>query len=131
MDQPETTPATASPPSELPEDLPGDRTSPLELAIQSEAYERYRQALTTLFAPPLNSPTGVVETSDVPPFTQSLTECLQTAVGLRREFQVARQSIQVVDEGRNHGIHGVISHRGSLLRDRRDVGTSGRCAAGR
>src|SRR5437762_11148366 len=36
------------PPSELPEDLPGDRTSPLELAIQSEAYERYRQALTTL-----------------------------------------------------------------------------------
>ena len=36
------------PPLELPEDLPGDRTSPLELAIQSEAYERYRQALTTL-----------------------------------------------------------------------------------
>jgi RNA polymerase sigma-70 factor (ECF subfamily) len=36
------------PPVELPEDLPGDRTSPLELAIQSEAYERYRRALTTL-----------------------------------------------------------------------------------
>jgi RNA polymerase sigma factor (sigma-70 family) len=36
------------PPVELPEDLPGDRTSPLELAIQSEAYERYRKALTTL-----------------------------------------------------------------------------------
>jgi len=36
------------PPVELPEDLPGDRTSPLELAIQTEAYERYRQALTTL-----------------------------------------------------------------------------------
>ena len=36
------------PPVELPEDLPGDRTSPLELAIQAEAYERYRQALTTL-----------------------------------------------------------------------------------
>ena len=31
------------PPVELPEDLPGDRTSPLELAIQSEAYERYRR----------------------------------------------------------------------------------------
>jgi len=42
----------------------------------------------------------VVETSDVLPFTQSLTECLQTAVGLRREFQVARESIQVADEGR-------------------------------
>jgi outer membrane protein TolC len=48
----------------------------------------------------VNAPTGVVETSDVPPFTHSLAECLQTAVGLRREFQVARQSIQVADEGR-------------------------------
>jgi outer membrane protein TolC len=48
----------------------------------------------------VNAPTGVVETSDVPPFTQSLAECLQTAVGLRREFQVARESIQVADEGR-------------------------------
>jgi outer membrane protein TolC len=47
----------------------------------------------------VNAPTGVVETSDVPPWTQSLAECLQTAVGLRREFQVARQSIQVADEG--------------------------------
>jgi outer membrane protein TolC len=37
---------------------------------------------------------------DIPPFAQSLAECLQTAVGLRREFQVARQSIQVADEGR-------------------------------
>jgi outer membrane protein TolC len=37
---------------------------------------------------------------DIPPFTQSLAQCLQTAVGLRREFQVARQSIQVADESR-------------------------------
>jgi outer membrane protein TolC len=44
--------------------------------------------------------TEVAEISDMPPFTQSLAECLQTAVGLRREFQVARQSIQVADEGR-------------------------------
>jgi RNA polymerase sigma-70 factor, ECF subfamily len=36
------------PPVELPEDQPGDRTSPLELAIRTEAYERYRKALTTL-----------------------------------------------------------------------------------
>lgn len=36
------------PPVELPDDQPGDRTSPLELAIQAEAYDRYRQALTTL-----------------------------------------------------------------------------------
>jgi outer membrane protein TolC len=48
----------------------------------------------------VNAQTGVVETADVPSFTQSLAECLQTAVGLRREFQVARQSIQVADEGR-------------------------------
>ena len=48
----------------------------------------------------VNAPTGVQESSDVPPFSQSLAECLQTAVGLRREFQVARQSIQVADEGR-------------------------------
>jgi outer membrane protein TolC len=49
----------------------------------------------------VNAPTGVVETSDIPPFTQSLAECLQTAVGRRREFQVARDSIQVADEGRH------------------------------
>ena len=48
----------------------------------------------------VNAPTGIVESSDIPPFTQSLAECLQTAVGLRREFQVARESIQVADEGR-------------------------------
>jgi outer membrane protein TolC len=48
----------------------------------------------------VNAPTGVQETSDVPPFSQSLAECLQTAVGRRREFEVARQSIQVADQGR-------------------------------
>ena len=36
------------PPSELPEDLLSDATSPLEAAVQSEAYERYRQALTEM-----------------------------------------------------------------------------------
>lgn len=36
------------PPVELPEDLTCDRTSPLEVAIQAESYERYRQALTQL-----------------------------------------------------------------------------------
>ncbi len=48
----------------------------------------------------VNAPTGVQEVSDTPPFMQSLAECLQTAVGLRREFQVARESIAVADEGR-------------------------------
>jgi outer membrane protein len=48
----------------------------------------------------VNAATSVQESSDIPPFTQSLAECLQTAVDLRREFQVARESIQVADEGR-------------------------------
>ena len=37
-----------APPTELPDDHPSDRTSPLEAAIQAEAYDRYRQALTRL-----------------------------------------------------------------------------------
>jgi outer membrane protein TolC len=48
----------------------------------------------------VNTLTGVVEKSDVRPFSQTLAECLETAVGLRREFQVARSSIEVADEGR-------------------------------
>jgi outer membrane protein TolC len=48
----------------------------------------------------VNAPTGVVETSAVPPLTRSLAECLETAVGLRREFQVARASVQAADQGR-------------------------------
>jgi RNA polymerase sigma-70 factor (ECF subfamily) len=36
------------PPLELPDDHPSDRTSPLELAIQSEAYVHYREALAAL-----------------------------------------------------------------------------------
>lgn len=37
-----------APPSELPEDLASDLTSPLEFAVKSEAYERYRTALEEL-----------------------------------------------------------------------------------
>jgi outer membrane protein TolC len=48
----------------------------------------------------VNAATAVAETADVPPFTRSLAECLQMAVGQRREFQVARDTIQVADEGR-------------------------------
>jgi RNA polymerase sigma factor (sigma-70 family) len=35
-------------PVELPEDLQGDRTSPLEAVVEAEAYERYRAALAEL-----------------------------------------------------------------------------------
>jgi outer membrane protein TolC len=48
----------------------------------------------------VNAPTSIQESADIPSFTQTLADCLQTAVGLRREFQVARESIQAADEGR-------------------------------
>lgn len=48
----------------------------------------------------VNAPTFIREVSSIPPFTTPLAECLQSAVGLRREFQVARQSIRAADEGR-------------------------------
>ena len=48
----------------------------------------------------VNAPTGVQESSDIPSFTPSLADCLQMAVGMRREFQVASQSIEAADEGR-------------------------------
>jgi outer membrane protein TolC len=47
----------------------------------------------------VNCPTDVVEPSDIPFFSQSLADCLQTAVSCRREFQVARESIEMADEG--------------------------------
>lgn len=37
-----------APPVELPEDHPSDRTSPLEFAIRTEAYDRYKAALIGL-----------------------------------------------------------------------------------
>jgi outer membrane protein TolC len=47
----------------------------------------------------VSTPTEVVDAGDIPPFEQSLPECLQAAVGQRREFQVARQTIQSAEEG--------------------------------
>ena len=45
-----------------------------------------------------SSATGVVDTADIPPFTFGLADCLQAAVG-RREFQVARKSVQAAQVG--------------------------------
>jgi outer membrane protein TolC len=47
----------------------------------------------------VSASTSVVNTSDVPPFTLGLAECLAQAVGGRREFQVARESVQVAQVG--------------------------------
>jgi len=45
-----------------------------------------------------SSVTGVVDTVDIPHFSLGLADCLQAAVG-RREFQVARRSVQVAQVG--------------------------------
>ena len=47
----------------------------------------------------VNAPTAIEERSDIPPFAPSLADCLQTAVAQRREFEVARRSVQVAVEG--------------------------------
>jgi outer membrane protein TolC len=47
----------------------------------------------------VSASTGVVDTTDIPPFKESLGECLQTAVGDRREFRIARKSVRVAQEG--------------------------------
>jgi outer membrane protein TolC len=47
----------------------------------------------------VSAATGVVDTADVPTFTLSLADCLGRAVDARREFQVARESVQVAQEG--------------------------------
>jgi outer membrane protein TolC len=47
----------------------------------------------------VSSPTEVVPASEIPPFALSLGDCLQEAVNRRREFQVARRSVQVAQEG--------------------------------
>jgi outer membrane protein TolC len=47
----------------------------------------------------VSASTAVVDTTNVPPFGPSLADCLQAAVSNRREFQVARQSVQVAQEG--------------------------------
>ncbi|HEX4144735.1 MAG TPA: TolC family protein [Pirellulales bacterium] len=46
-----------------------------------------------------NEPVQVVEPTDIPEFAPSLAECLEMAVTQRKEFQVARRSIEVAQEG--------------------------------
>ncbi|HEV3340308.1 MAG TPA: TolC family protein [Pirellulales bacterium] len=44
-------------------------------------------------------PVQVVEPTTIPPFSMALSDCLQTAIGQRREFSVARRTIQIAQEG--------------------------------
>jgi outer membrane protein TolC len=46
-----------------------------------------------------NQPVGVVEPPAIPSFDRPLAECLQTAIGQRREFQVARRLVEISQEG--------------------------------
>ena len=45
------------------------------------------------------TPTSVADTNDIPSFTSSLCDCLNAAVGSRREFKIARKTVQVAEEG--------------------------------
>jgi outer membrane protein TolC len=69
------------------------------LDVTEEAQAVAVAALNLAIGLNVSAATGVVDTADVPPFTMSLAECLQAAVGGRREFQVARESVQVAQEG--------------------------------
>jgi outer membrane protein TolC len=69
------------------------------LDVTEEAQAIAVAALNLAIGLNVSASTSVVDTADVPPFTLGLADCLQTAVDARREFQVARQSIQVAQEG--------------------------------
>jgi outer membrane protein TolC len=69
------------------------------LDITEEAEAVAVAALNLAIGLNVSAATGVVDTGDIPAFTQSLTDCLQAAVAARREFQVARESVQVAQEG--------------------------------
>jgi HAE1 family hydrophobic/amphiphilic exporter-1 len=47
----------------------------------------------------VNAPTDVLDTTDIPTVDTGLADCLQVAVGSRREFRVARQSVRVAQQG--------------------------------
>jgi outer membrane protein TolC len=68
------------------------------LDLTEEAVAVAVAALNLAIGLNVSAPTGVVDTADIPPFTLSLADCLQAAVG-RREFQVARESVRVAQEG--------------------------------
>src|SRR5262249_42216371 len=69
------------------------------LDVTDEALAVAVAALNLAIGLNVSAPTHVVDADDVPSFTLSLADCLQTAVAGRREFQVARESVQVAQEG--------------------------------
>ena len=47
----------------------------------------------------VSAPTVVEDVTDTPPFNRSLADCLQTAVGRRRELRVARAGVEAAQAG--------------------------------
>jgi outer membrane protein TolC len=68
------------------------------LDVAEEAETIAVAALNLAIGLNVSAATGVVDTADIPSFKLGLADCLQAAVG-RREFQVARKSIQVAQVG--------------------------------
>jgi outer membrane protein TolC len=68
------------------------------LDVAEEAETVAVAALNLAIGLNISAATDVVDTADVPNFTLGLADCLQAAVG-RREFQVARKSVQVAQVG--------------------------------
>ena len=56
-------------------------------------------ALNLAIGQQFNASVQVVEPADIPEFRCSLPECLQMAINERREFWVARRTVQVAQEG--------------------------------
>jgi outer membrane protein TolC len=69
------------------------------LDVTTEAEAVAVAALNLAIGLPTTAPTSVAETTDTPPFPFSLGQCLETAVAQRREFRVARASVQAAQEG--------------------------------
>jgi outer membrane protein TolC len=69
------------------------------LDVTDEALAVAIAALNLAIGLNVSAPTDVVDAADIPSFTLSLADCLQAAVAGRREFQVARESVQVAQEG--------------------------------
>jgi outer membrane protein TolC len=69
------------------------------LDVAEEAVGIAVAALNLAMGRNVNAPTAVADPAGIPPFTLGLADCLQTAVSGRREFQVARRSVQVAQEG--------------------------------
>src|SRR5262249_12455621 len=69
------------------------------LDVAEEAQGVAVAALNLAIGLNVSTATSVLDTADAPPFTLSLADCLQAAVGNRRELDVARRSVEVAQEG--------------------------------